>query len=533
MTQRAMLPLKAMFWGGMMAVCLVSPASSEIEENSTRPAQPATPLSVIDWLGERATGPVPLPRAPVAPKPKRDEPAVSLGALPPTVTVAPLGEEAARQIGLVPSDVTGLPTTLWQGSNPDRLIRLIETLPAPQLPAAQALLYRVLLTQADAPQGIADAGDRLALARVDKLMTLGALDPAGALIEQAGVPTSPAHFALWMRISLLTGTEDRACALWRGAPHLAEDYDTAIFCAARAGRWDDAALTFGSAQALGLLPEAKLALLDRFLHPDAFEGTAPLPAPRPMDPLSFRLFETIGERLPTRSLPVAYAAADLRDVAGWKAQLEAAERLTRAGALPANVLLGLYTARKPAASGGVWDRAAALQRFDTALRTQSVEAVAKTLPAAWRAMQAVDLEVAFATLFAESLADIALEGQQAALATRIALLSPEYETAAGRSKALARDIARGAVAGSRPSSPLEAAIFDAFKADAEPRTDLIALAQQDRLGESILRCLGLLHAAANGDLRALRDALATLRALGLEGTSRKAALQILLLEGQS
>ena len=44
------------------------------------------------------------------------------------------------------------------------------------------------------------------------------------------------------------------------------------------------------------------------------------------DPLTFRLFETIGERLPTAALPRAFAHADLRDVAGWKAQIEAAER---------------------------------------------------------------------------------------------------------------------------------------------------------------------------------------------------------------
>ena len=64
---------------------------------------------------------------------------------------------------------------------------------------------------------IATAGDTLALARAQKLMQRGALDPALSLIEQAGVTTSPAHFDLWMHISLLTGTEDRACDGFRRA----------------------------------------------------------------------------------------------------------------------------------------------------------------------------------------------------------------------------------------------------------------------------------------------------------------------------
>ena len=57
-----------------------------------------------------------------------------------------------------------------------------------------------------------------------------------------------------------------------------------------------------------------------------------------MTPLLFRLHEAIGEPLPTGNLPRSYAVADLRDLAGWKPQLEAAERLAVTGALPANRL---------------------------------------------------------------------------------------------------------------------------------------------------------------------------------------------------
>ncbi|MGB3242901.1 MAG: hypothetical protein WBB25_00085, partial [Sulfitobacter sp.] len=297
---------------------------------------------------------------------------------------------------------------------------------------------------------------------------------------------------------------------------------------------DNAALTLGSAKALELLPAEKLDLLDHFLNPDIFEDAAPMRPPRKMDPLSFRMFETIGESLPTGNLPRAYAVADLRDIAGWKAQLEAAERLTRAGALPDNRLLGLYTDRKPAASGGIWDRVEALQRFETALSTNSEDAVGKTLPPVWRAMKSAELETAFAGLFYERLQSLDLKGTAARITFEIGLLSPQYETAARSAPddpetAFLRSIAMGEPSTGRPQDALNAAVFDGFTT-AVPRAELVSKAQEQQLGESILRLLSMLEDGAQGDAPALRDALATLRALGLEDTARRAALQTLLLE---
>lgn len=493
------------------------------------------PLSVIDWLERQTTAPGRVAPAPsTVPKPVVVEPPVTSSGSAPKVTVTALGTGAPRKIGLVPATVTGLPSDLWWGGSVQDIVKQINNLPEMHLPAAQALMYTVLLAEAQAPQGQAAAGDMLALARVQKMLDLGALDPAMSLIEQVGVTMSSAHFDLWMQVSLLLGVEDRACAALKTASHLTQDYGTRILCAARDGRWENAALTYGSAKALGLLPPEKLDLLDRFLNPDLFEGAAPLPPPRTMDPLSFRLFESIGEAKPTGTLPRAYAVADLRDLAGWKAQLEAAERLTRAGALPDNRLLGLYTDRQPAASGRVWDRVAALQRFETALGTGSADAVAKTLPAVWNAMKQAELETAFAGLFAERLAGFDLPELAARIAFEVGLLSPRYEVTAAQAKplpqtALLRAVAFGEVTTSRPQEAMAAAVHAAFT-DAAPRADLTRKAQEKQLGASILTLLSLLEDGLNGDAKALQDALATLRALGLEDTARRAALQVLLLE---
>ncbi|MEP5729649.1 MAG: hypothetical protein ABJL67_09750 [Sulfitobacter sp.] len=502
------------------AAAVLTTASSPLS------AQSNAPLSVIEWLGTwpraQAVDPGAIETA--------EEPPVAATALVPDVTVKPLGQGSLREIGLVPSNITGLPSTLWAGSDIDKLIPLIEGLPDFHLPAAQSLLYTVLLAEAAAPGNIPSNGNQLSLARVAQLMKRGALDPAASLIEQAGVTTSPAHFDLWMQISLLTGTEDRACGVLRANPHLSRDYTTQVFCTARVRAWEDAALTFGSAQALGLLPAETLALLERFLDPESFEAEDTLAIPRDIDPMRFRLFEAIGEPIPTGNLPRAFAVADLRDLAGWKAQIVAAERLSRAGALPDNRLLGLYTNRKAAASGGVWDRVTRLQRFETALGTQSPDAIAKTLPPIWDAMVSADLEVPFATLFAEPLAQAALTGRAAQIAQNIQLLSPNYEAAGAKGDGFAERIAQGNVPEGRPADIMQAALYDAFDQSA-PRADLLDMVKQDRLGEAILHSLTLLHTGARGNARALRDGLATLRALGLEDTARRAALQTLILGG--
>ena len=508
-------------WAIACLLCCAGPVLAQTD--------PATgPLSVIDWLEAQ-----PHSIRPDA-APERFEAPVATSVAVPEITVSPLGEGSPRAIGLVPASITGLPNDLWAGSTAGNVIKLLDDLPDLHLPAARALLYTVLLAEALGPEGGAKAADALALARVEKLVELGALAPAMSLIEQAGVSTSPAHFDLWMQISLLTGTEDRACEMLSRLPHLTNDYGVRILCDARGSNWEDAALTLGSAQALGLMPQDRLDLIDRFLHPDVYEGATPLVPPRKTDPLSFRLFEAIGEPLSTRTLPRAYAVADLRDIAGWKAQLEAAERLTRAGALPDNRLLGIYTDREPAASGGIWDRVEALQRFDTALGTRSIDAVTKTLRPAWEAMQEAELEVAFATLFGDALSQIPLTGSSAELAYEIRLLSPAYEAAAASPPDTAdapflAAIARGEAPETRAEDAIATAIVAAF-ANPTPVQPLLNAASAQELGETILRCLAMLNEGAEGNAAALRDALSTLRALGLEDTARRASLQILLLE---
>jgi len=486
------------------------------------------PLSAIDWLSQSVAAPPQI-------APPMDDPAVTDGsALPADVSVSVLGGPSPDGVGLLPAQVTGLPRNLWGLGRTDDIIAALFAEELQGLPALQSLLITLLLAEAEPP---ADAGGtgRLLVARLDRLLAMGALEQAEALLEAADATTSPDLFRRSFDVALLTGTEDRACETMREHPGLAPTFPARIFCLARSGDWNAAALTLRTAQALDQIGPAEDALLSRYLDPDLYEGE-PMPAPeKPVTPLSWRMFEAVGESLPTGGLPLAFAHAELRETAGWKAQIEAAERLARAGAIPPNLLLGLYTQGMPAASGGVWDRADAFQGFDQALARRDPQAVSRELPLVWAQMQAMELEVPFAALYAERLAALPLTDAAAQLAYEIGLLSPDYQRIArapvaddARGRFLA-GLAAGALKGIVAPNSMARAIAPAF-IDAPVPEAAQKLLDEARVGEAILWAMGRIATGVQGDLRGVTEGLALLRAAGMEDVARRTALELMLLE---
>ena len=488
------------------------------------PAAGQEPLSAIDWLSRS----VAEPPTPVAPMPG---PVLPRGG---AISVAPLAATNLDAVGLLPPAATGLPADLWGATPTADLARLLRAERIDTLPAIQGLLVTLLLAEL-APPADSDGSGMLFLARIDKLLDLGALDPALALLERTA-PPRPEPFRRWFDIALLLGEEDRACALMRGNPQIAPTFPARVFCLARGGDWNAAALSLSTGAALGRIDPDMEELLARFLDPDLAEGADPLPPPARPSPLVLRMMEAIGQPLPTATLPVAFANADLRSNTGWKARIEAGERLARMGALPANRLLGLYTEQRPAASGGVWDRVAAIQRLDTALTARDPVAVAAALPEAWAQMEKMELEVPFADLYGPALSRLPLKGSAGALAFRIGLLSEEFsEVALDRrsedgTETFLSGLARGDLRGLTPPGQLGGAIAAAFAPFAQPGPEAAARLAGGRIGESLLIAIDQVTEGAKGDLRDVTEGLVVLRRVGLETVARRAALELLLLE---
>ncbi|GKY89785.1 hypothetical protein [Sinisalibacter aestuarii] len=505
-----------------LALALLSPLPAPAQDSGA-------PMSAIDWLSDSVAMPAAAPGAGI------DEPAVTPGATVDPVAVAPLdGGNRPDAIGILSPAVTGLPANLWGSSGAEDLARRVRALAPDMLPALQALLYTILLAELDPPVAPGGKDDTLFLARVDKLLELGALDQANALLERAG-PDKPEIFRRWFDVALLIGEEQALCETMAGTPDLSPTYQARIFCLARAGDWTGASLLLGTGSALGLIPEDDADLFARFLDPDLFEGEAPLPLPLNPSPLTFRMFEAIGDAIPTAGLPLAFAQTDLLPSAGWKARIEAGERLARTGAVSDNQLLGLYTERRPAASGGVWDRVAAIQALEANMAANHHAGTAAALPAAWAALQEARVEVPIARIHGAALAGMALDGEAGRIAFHMGLLSDSYETVALAAvpdtplDSLLAAIAQGSPGIAPAPDARSAAVQGGFAAAGAP-VRLASLVDSGRLGEAILRAMTLLSEGASGDLDQVTDALALLRAVGLEDTARRTALEFLILD---
>ena len=495
------------------------------------------PLSAIDWLSQSVEQPetIAVPVDPVlgtqaTRTPPSDETPVADTAAIPQVTVQPLGAPAPRALGLLSSSATGFSETIWSGSETDTLAALLQAEQIDTLPALQDVLISLSLTQAAPPFDDA-TGTAFFLARVDKLLAFGALEPAQAMLEEA-TPDTSALFRRWFDVSLLTGTEDSACRSLRGKPDVAPTPSARVFCLARTGDWAAAALTLNTGSALGDIDAPTADLLARFLDPDLFEGEPPLTAPERITPLTFRMFEAVGEPLTTSDLPRAFSHADLRDNVGWKAKLEAAERLARSGAIDENTLVGLYTSRVPSASGGVWERARAVADLSAALEAGDPDAISDAVNAVWLEGRNVGVLVPLARYFAPRLIEAAPQLAADQVLFKMLLLSDLYETAALDPELAEMDPFLAALATGDPSDalairPAYPIVREAFAAD--PDAALMDLAASGRSGEAILRAIATLQQGIDGDRMAFREGFATLRALGLEDTARRAALQYAIL----
>ncbi len=123
------------------------------------------------------------------------------------MSTTPLDAPSPDAVGLISPAVSGLPRDLWGAGRTDDIARALTRDRMDSLPALRQLVLTILLAEAAPP---ADSGGegRLLLARIDKLLQIGALEQAAALIDIAGAAT-PDLFRRAFDVALLTGTRTR------------------------------------------------------------------------------------------------------------------------------------------------------------------------------------------------------------------------------------------------------------------------------------------------------------------------------------
>lgn len=507
-----------------------------------QPVGAKPPLSASDWLSGSVQEPGSIsswrpgdPRPPeLKRRSKRD--IAPTGAVEP-VGVTRLGEGNPDGKGTVSPRAAGLPADLWGDSDAAVLVRLIRS-SNPRLPALRRLERRLLAAQLRPPRTEAGQEGALFLARVDKLLDMGATGAAKELLKAAG-PGDPERFRRLFDIALLSGDEAHACEIMDRTPGVAPSFPARIFCLALGGDWTAAALVFHGAETMGRIDPQMAALLAQYLDDGYSDSSEELVPPQVVTPLELRLHEAIGQPLPSSSLPLAFALADLDQNEGWKARLDAAERLARAGAIPASQLRMIYLEQKPAASGGVWDRAAAVQALADALLLRDADAVARTLPPAFDAMVQAGLGPALADMVGAEVGALGLDGRPGQIALWLALQAAQPQVAQNPpADAEPFDLWLLRFAEGEPESapppgegePRAAQLFPAFLGPSEQ--DLPQGAAQlilaNRRGEALLAALADVDAGIDGDLPRAAQGLRVLRVLGQQEIARQAAVELVL-----
>ncbi|HEU0221034.1 MAG TPA: hypothetical protein VFR34_02340 [Paracoccaceae bacterium] len=493
-------------------------------------AQPAAaePRSAIPWLSDA------LQTAPDA----------GPAALPPSagIEVLRLDDPPSDGVGLLSSRITGLPADLWGPTSLLRARRLILSVAGRGVPAAQEL-YRTLLLAATLPPKGRGPGAPLLRTRIDRLMQMGALEEAYELLVQSGLST-PDFLLRRFDIALLTGQEHRACDALLNRRDVQPTAAARIFCLARGDAWAEAVVALAVARESGEISPAEQALFARFLETQETPPDAAVEPPEILTPLAYVMLLAIGagaEAAADTSLPVAFYHLDIGPNAPPRAQMLAAEHLVASGGLSYPLLFHAYRGGTPAASGGVWSRAEAVQELDAALASGDPHRVVRELPEADQLLGEIGLRVAFAREFAPYLAAMPAEaGFEPARMAALLLLGGQAAAARRWIDETAPLRYRVAMAVADPAYPVEEAregtlehaalrAFRPERPDVPVLQELLALLAEGRTGEALLRALALLDARTEIEPGDLTAALHLLAAAGQGDAARRIAVETLLM----
>jgi hypothetical protein len=372
----------------------------------------------------------PRPSAPgaqrVAPPAERAMPPEPQG----EVVVEGLAAPEVDAVGLSGPTEGGFDRPLWQGSDPELVSRLLVDLPVVTLvPPLRELTRRLLVT--GSPPGSHEPGRMLAL-RIDRLVAMGDLDTAKALVDR--LPPAATDSVLARRaaeVALLLDDNQSACRLADSlGPTSGADFwaEIAVYC--RLVEDDRSGARLG----LDLMREADQTGNGAFfaLATAITDQTGPPPLEDFAEPAAIHLALLALAKwpLPEHALahaapPVLAAVAREPALAGTH-QLAAIERAFLVGATSAERVAAGYA--EQGAGGGADDLPSPQSRWDAEARAVAYAAVREQsdpaargalLDATWQAARGAE-RFLIADVFAEPFIELPVERQLAGVAPSVA-----------------------------------------------------------------------------------------------------------------
>ena len=315
------------------------------------------PMSAIDWLAKKINDP-PEFYTYQSEIEKNNNNEIEKNVLP---------NISKNSIGIYPSIKIGINSDIWKNSNEIEISSVLEKIKISDLYYLNRLLKRILLFESDPPIIVVDeefSGTLFLRQRISKLIQMGALDDAEALILDAEPTFDPNLTDLWSEISFLTYRFERFCKAILNGYHNSLEPAHKIICLARSGDWNAAALSLATFSSINEIDSDHEKLLINYLdHEAELEIINKDKCEEDKSVIIYLCnFSNINTQIPSYGVKFLYN--NLGRGKSIRSRIVASEELVKSGALNPNILFSTYKIKQPSTSGGVWARAKLVQELD-------------------------------------------------------------------------------------------------------------------------------------------------------------------------
>ena len=310
-----------------------------------------------------------------------------------------------NSVGIIPTNITGIDPNIWFGIDETILYQKFKSLSNLRFHSAQTFLKRILISETNPPisvPGFRQTGKFYLLAKLDKLIKLGALDEAETAILQ--VPRNSRDlFERWAKIAFLTGRLTKLCETLKKNPGLTKELSIRIMCLVNQNDWNAAALTLSTAANLKLLNSNREKLLIYYLNPDLLSIKDLSWESQTLDEIDNFILRSAREPLTKETNKPEHKYLAFKNGLETFELVPVAEALAIQKSLNISSLFDIYRNSSIKGGNGFWQRVIAIKNLDLTLNRDNDKSVSIALNHTIKTMHSANLLSLFAVEYADRL----------------------------------------------------------------------------------------------------------------------------------